>query len=59
MEPKSESRLLAGRLTEKEKKVVVDLTKSLVQPKHILMNLKGKLKDNLTNIKQVNNARER
>jgi hypothetical protein len=44
MELKVESRLLAGRLTEKEKKIVVHLTKSLVHSKHILMNLKDKIK---------------
>ena len=37
---------------------LANLTKSLAKPKHILMNLKGKCKDTLTNIKQVYNARQ-
>lgn len=55
LEPKFEGHFLMGRLTKKGKKVVVGMTKSLVQPKNILMNLKSKRKDNLTNIKQVCN----
>jgi len=35
---------------------IVDPTRSLVQPKHILMNLKDKNQESLTNIKQVYNA---
>jgi hypothetical protein len=59
MEPKFEDYLLAGRLAEKYKKIVADLTKSLVESKHILVNLKNKQKDNLTNVKQMYNGRER
>lgn len=35
---------------------IVDPTRSLVQPEHILMNLKDKNQESLTNIKQVYNA---
>ncbi|AES60800.1 hypothetical protein MTR_1g071020 [Medicago truncatula] len=51
MELKLEDHLLADRLTYKDKKIVVDLTKSLVEFEHILMNLNDSQKDNLTNIK--------
>lgn len=53
MELKLEDHLLANRLTYKDKKIVVDLTKSLVEFEHILMNLNDSQKDNLTNIKEV------
>jgi len=59
MERKLEDHLLVGRLTKKDKKIVVDLTRNFLEPKYILMNFKDKRKDNLTNIKQVCNARER
>jgi hypothetical protein len=51
MESKLEGHLLASRLTDKDKKIVVDLTKSLVKSEHILMNLKGKQKDNSMNFR--------
>jgi len=38
--PKLEGHILAGRLREDDKKIVRDFTKSLVQPKNILTNLK-------------------
>jgi len=44
METKLEGHLLVGKLTENDKKVIAHQTKILVQPKHILMNLKGKRK---------------
>ena len=59
MEKRLEGHLLVGQLIEKEKKVVDCLTKSLVQLKHISMNLKNEGKDNLKNIKQVYNALEK
>jgi len=59
MKSKLEYYLLAGRLTEKYKKIVAGLTKSLVESKYIPMNLKDKQKDNLTNVKQMYNGRER
>jgi len=59
MVPKLEGHILAGRLKEEDKHIVHDLTKSLVPPKNILMSLKGKRHECLTNIKQVYNARQR
>lgn len=58
MDPKL-GHLLAGSLREENKKVVADPTKSLEQPKNILMNLKSKRKDDFTNIKQMYNACQR
>ena len=42
MRPSLEGHMLAGRLKEDDKKLVRDLTKSLVLPKNILLNLKNK-----------------
>jgi hypothetical protein len=53
LDPRLDSHLLAGRLREKEKKKVVDMTKSLALPQNILIDLKEKYKESLTNIKQV------
>jgi len=44
LESRLDGRLLAGRLREKEKKKVVDMTKSLALPRNILMDLKEKIK---------------
>ncbi|KEH24263.1 hypothetical protein MTR_7g106560 [Medicago truncatula] len=51
--------LLAGRLTEYDKKIVHDLTDSSVKPKNILTNLKKKRKESMINIKQVYNERHK
>jgi len=59
MEKKFERHLVVGRLSEKNKKIVVDLTKSLMRLKHISVILKNERKDNLTNKKPEYNARER
>jgi hypothetical protein len=47
--------LAAGRLMEDDKKIAHDLTKSKVLPRNILLNLKSKIQDCMTNIKQVSN----
>jgi len=59
MDPKLECHLLAGSLWEEDKKVLADPTKSLEQPKNILMIWKSKRKDGFTNIKQMYNACQR
>ena len=56
---KLEGHHLAGILIEKDKKIVANLTRNMVEPKNILMNLKDKRKYTLTNIKQVYNAHQR
>ena len=53
MEPSLEGHMLVGRLKENDKKLVRDLTKSLVLPKHILLNLKRKRQECKKNIKKV------
>ena len=53
-----EGHMLAGRLKEDDKKIVRDLTKSKVLPRNILLNLKRKRQDCMTNIKQVCNERQ-
>ena len=47
----------AGRLNEKEKTLLGDMTKSLVKPKNILLTLKEHNENNVTTIKQVYNVR--
>jgi len=59
MKAKLESHILTDRLKEDDKKLVGDLTKSLVHPKHIILNLKSKRKYSFTNIKQMFNACQR
>jgi hypothetical protein len=56
---KLQGHLLACISTEKDKEIVIDLTRIMVEPKNILMNLKDKRKYRLTNIKQVCNAHQR
>ncbi|KAH1232863.1 Protein FAR1-RELATED SEQUENCE 5 [Glycine max] len=46
-----------GRLTKDEKKIIVDMTKSMVKPKNILLTLKEHNANNCTMIKQIYNAR--
>ncbi|KEH27874.1 hypothetical protein MTR_5g046245 [Medicago truncatula] len=58
MEPALEGHMLAGRLKEDDKKIVCDLTKSKVLPRNILLNLKSKRQDCMTNIKQVYNEHQ-
>lgn len=50
---KLEGHILAGRLIGEDRKLVGNLTKSLVHPKNIQMKLKGKRKVCLTNIKKM------
>ncbi|KEH19244.1 otubain [Medicago truncatula] len=50
--------LLARRLMEDDKKIVHDLTKSLVKSNNILRNLKGK-RESMTNIKPLYNERHK
>jgi len=59
MDVKLDGHLFASKLIMEDKKKVIDLTKSLVQPRYILTYLKAKNKESLTNIKQVYNARFR
>ncbi|KAH1212598.1 hypothetical protein GmHk_14G040753 [Glycine max] len=47
----------AERLTKEEKKIIADMTKSMVKPKNILLTLKEHNADNCTTIKQIYNAR--
>ncbi|KAH1227000.1 hypothetical protein GmHk_10G027358 [Glycine max] len=47
----------AGRLTKDEKKIIVDMTKSMVKPKNILLMLKEHNANSCTAIKQIYNAR--
>ncbi|KAH1205885.1 Protein FAR1-RELATED SEQUENCE 6 [Glycine max] len=47
----------AGRLTKEEKKIIADMTKSMVKPKNILLTLKEHNADSYTTIKQIYNAR--
>ncbi|KAL5172984.1 PKS-NRPS hybrid synthetase [Glycine soja] len=47
----------AGRLTKEEKKIIADMTKSMVKPKNILLTLKEHNADSCTTIKQIYNAR--
>ncbi|KAL5159790.1 hypothetical protein HKD37_15G044049 [Glycine soja] len=47
----------AGRLTKDEKKIIADMTKSMVKPKNILLMLKEHNANSCTTIKQIYNAR--
>ncbi|KAH1249182.1 Protein FAR1-RELATED SEQUENCE 5 [Glycine max] len=47
----------AGRLTKEEKKIIADMTKSMVKPKNILLTLKEHNANSCTMIKQIYNAR--
>ncbi|KAH1265936.1 hypothetical protein GmHk_01G001542 [Glycine max] len=47
----------AGRLTKDEKKIIADMTKSMVKPKNILLTLKEHNSNSCTTIKQIYNAR--
>jgi len=49
--------LHAGRLTKDEKKIIADMTKSMVKPKNILLMLKEHNANSCTMIKQIYNAR--
>ena len=49
--------LYVGRLTEDEKIIIGDMTKSMVKPKNILLTLKEHNANNCTTMKQVYNAR--
>ncbi|KAL5159182.1 Protein FAR1-RELATED SEQUENCE 5 [Glycine soja] len=46
-----------GRLTKEEKKIIADMTKSMVKPKNILLTLKEHNANSCTTIKQIYNAR--
>lgn len=58
MESTLEGHILTGRLKEDDKKIVLDLTKSKMLPRNILINLKNKRPHRMTNIKQVYNERQ-
>jgi len=47
----------AGRLTKAEKTLIVDMTKSMVKPRNILLTLKEYNANSCTTIKQIYNAR--
>ncbi|KAL5185075.1 hypothetical protein HKD37_17G048650 [Glycine soja] len=47
----------AGRLTNEEKNIIVDMTKLNVKPRNILLTLKEHNANNCTTIKQIYNAR--
>ncbi|KAH1227765.1 Protein FAR1-RELATED SEQUENCE 5 [Glycine max] len=47
----------AGRLTEDEKNIIADMTKSNVKPRNILLTLKKYNSNSCTTIKQIYNAR--
>ncbi|KAH1247291.1 hypothetical protein GmHk_06G017229 [Glycine max] len=47
----------AGRLTKAEKTLIVDMTKSMVKPRNILLTLKEHNANSCTTIKQIYNAR--
>ncbi|KAL5190965.1 hypothetical protein HKD37_04G010299 [Glycine soja] len=47
----------AERLTKEEKKIIADMTKSMVKPKYILLTLKEHNANSCTTIKQIYNAR--
>jgi len=49
--------LYAGRLRPDEHALVVDMTKSRVKPKNILLTLKENNEDNVTTLKQLYNTR--
>jgi len=46
-----------GQLTKDEKIIVVDITKSMVKPRNILLTLKEHDVNSYTTIKQIYNAR--
>ena len=46
-----------GRLTKDEKIIIVDMTKSMVKPRNILLTLKEHNANSYTTIKQIYNAR--
>ena len=46
-----------GRLTKEEKIIIVDITKSMVKPRNILLTLKEHNVNSYTTIKQIYNAR--
>jgi len=58
MKSSLEGHMLAGRLKDDDKKLVCGLTKSLMLPRNILLNLKSKRQDCKTNIKQVHNEHQ-
>jgi len=47
----------AERLTKDEKTIIVDITKSMVKPRNILLTLKEHNANSCTTIKQIYNAR--
>ncbi|KAH1197209.1 Protein FAR1-RELATED SEQUENCE 5 [Glycine max] len=47
----------AGQLTKDEKKIIADMTKSMLKPKNILLTLKEHNANSCTTIKQIYNAR--
>lgn len=49
----------AGRLTEEEEKLVIDMSKTLVRPRDILHTLKQKNVSNVTLMRTIYNARKK
>ena len=47
----------AGRLTKAEKTLIVDMTKSMIKPRNILLTLKEHNANSCMTIKQIYNAR--
>jgi len=54
-----EGHSFAGRLSEKEEKLVVDMSKTLVRPRDILHTLKQKNNLNASTLRTVYNARKK
>ena len=54
-----EGHSFAGRLTEGETKLMVDMSKSMVRPKDVLVSLKQRSELNVTIMKTIYNARHR
>ena len=53
-----EGYMIVCRLKEDDKKIVCDLTKSKVHPRNILLDLKRKRQDCMTNIRQIYTERQ-
>ncbi|KAJ4715747.1 Calmodulin-binding transcription activator 2 [Melia azedarach] len=54
-----EGRSYAGRLSKEETSLLIDMSKTMVRPKDILMTLKNRDVNNASTIKQIYNARQR
>jgi len=54
-----EEHSFAGRLSEEEDKLVVDISKTLVRPRDILNTLKQRSSLNVNTLRTINNARKK